>query len=207
MSGTEDLQGTGGLAAEAPDPPKEFKRIPFRRRRYLIDRKGQLLATAKVAGVVFVLLLLLNVVFSLWNTIETQSMVASNPELSEQMESIDRKGTLALGIVSSVVLVIVVIRSIMLTHRTAGAAFNLHRCLDRVASGDYSTVLRVRRKDNLRDLVDPFNNLVSSLRNRASEDETALRKFADRVEELGNRELAGELRLLADAKKDLVEPS
>jgi nitrogen fixation/metabolism regulation signal transduction histidine kinase len=178
----------------------------YRRRQYLIDRKGQLLATAKVAGVVFVLLVLVNLVFYLWSDIETEAIVASNPELAEEMADIDLRTTLVFAIVSFVVLVLVVIRTIMLTHRTAGAAFNLQRCLDRVASGDYSTVLRVRRKDNLRELQGPFNRMTASLRDRAADDGAALLRFAERIEELGHPEVARELRDLAKAKEVLAEP-
>jgi methyl-accepting chemotaxis protein len=190
-------------------PSGKPKREPwpwYRRRQYLIDRKGQLLATAKVGGVVFVLLALVNLVFYLWSDIETRAIVASNPELAGEMADIDLRTTLVLAAVSFVVLVVVVIRAIMLTHRTAGAAFNLQRCLDRVASGDYSTVLRVRRKDNLRQLQDPFNRMMKSLRVRAADDQSALLSLAERVEELGHPDVARELRDLARAKEAIANP-
>jgi nitrogen fixation/metabolism regulation signal transduction histidine kinase len=191
--------------AHPPSAKPKYHSWPwYRRRQYLIDRKGQLLATAKIAGVVLVLLVLVNVVFYLWSDIETRAIVASNPELSAEMADIDLRSTLVFATVSLVVLVLVVIRAIMLTHRTAGAAFNLQRCLDRVASGDYSTVLRVRRKDNLRQLQEPFNRMTESLRDRAADDQAALLILAARVEELGHPEVGRELRDLAKAKEALA---
>jgi len=189
------------------EEPKARRRPFFRRRQFLIDRKGQLLTTAKISGVVLILLVLLNLVFSLWSTIETQAIVASNPQLTEEMTAIDRRGALVLAIVSLVVLATVVVRSIRLTHRTAGASFNLHRCLDMVAAGEYDTELRVRNKDNLRELQDPFNQMTASLRREATRDHAALSNLAGRIEELGQVELAEEVRELAKAKAKLADPT
>ena len=179
----------------------------YRRRQYLIDRKGQLLATAKISGVVFVLLVLVNLALYLWNDIETQAILAFSPQLAGEMADIDLRTTLVFAIVSFVVLVFVVIRAIMLTHRTAGAAFNLERCLGRVASGEYGTELRVRRKDNLRQLQEPFNRMTASLRERAADDEVALLNLAAKIEGLGEVELAEEVRDLAKDKAKLANPT
>ena len=189
------------------EEPKPRRRPFFRRRQFLIDRKGQLLTTAKIGGLVLVLLALLNLVFALWSTIETQAIVASNPQLFEEMTAIDRRGALVLGIVSLVVLAAVVVRSIRLTHRTAGASFNVHRCIDKVAAGEYDTELRVRSKDTLRELQEPFNQMTASLRREATRDHAALSSLVGRIEELGHVELAEEVRELAKTKAKLADPT
>ena len=193
--------------AQPTDSPLEFRRPWFRRRQYLIDRKGQLLTTAKIAGVVSVLLVLVNVVLLLWNQMETQAIVSTNPQLLDEMTAIDARTMRTLAIVSFAVFAFVVVRSIRLTHRTAGAAYNLQRCLDRVASGDYGTELRVRRKDNLRHLQDPFNRMTENLRERAAGDQAALLELASTLEERGLQDLADEIRKMADAKGGLADPS
>jgi methyl-accepting chemotaxis protein len=201
------LVSPGDSAVHTPAKKPYYESWPwYKRRQYLIDRKGQLLATAKIAGVVLILLVLVNLVFYLWNDIETQAIVASDPKIAEEMAEIDLRTTLVFAILSFVVLVFVVIRAIMLTHRTAGAAFNLHRCLQRVAAGDFSTELRVRRKDNLRQLQEPFNLMTASLRRRATDDSDALSNLAGKIEELGQVELAEEVRELAKAKAKLADP-
>jgi methyl-accepting chemotaxis protein len=173
------LDSPSEVAADAPSGKPDHDSWPWwRRRNYLIDRKGQLLATAKITGVVLALLVLLNMVFALWSTIETQAIVATNPELLEEM-----------------------------TDRTAGAAFNLERCLGRVASGDYVTELRVRRKDNLKHLQEPFNRMMESLRERADDDRAALLSLAEKIEEVGQVEIAEEARELAEAKAKLANPT
>jgi nitrogen fixation/metabolism regulation signal transduction histidine kinase len=193
-------------SVEQTDPPLVFRRAWFRRRQYLIDRKGQLLTTAKIAGTVAALLVLFNVVFLLWNQIETQAIVATNPQLLDEMTAIDDRSTRTLAILSFVVLALVVVRSIRLTHRTAGAAFNLQRCLESVASGNYDTELRVRRKDNLRHLQGPFNQMTESLRRRAAEDYAALTDLTAKLEEQGLTELAEEVRQMAEAKEMIADP-
>jgi methyl-accepting chemotaxis protein len=193
--------------AHAPSGKPNHDSWPWwRRRRYLIDRKGQLLATAKIAGVVLVLLVLVNLVFYLWTDIETRAIVAANPALAEEMAEIDLKSELVFAVVSFFILVFVIIRAIMLTHRTAGAAFNLERCLGRVAEGDFTTELRVRRKDNLRHLQEPFNKMMASLRERAAGDQAVLLNLAEKIEEIGETELAREVRDLADAKEKFANP-
>ena len=207
MSNTEEPSGME-TRDRSPAEESDYDSWPwYRRRNYLIDRKGQLLATAKIAGVVFVLLVLVNLVFNLWNDIETQAIVASNPQLAEEMAAIDRQTALVFGAISLFVLLIVVVRAIMLTHRTAGAAFNLRRCLGRVASGEYDTELRMRSKDNLRYLQEPFNQMMEALRRRAAEDHAALSSLAAQVEELGHVEVAEEVRDLAEAKAKLADPT
>ena len=202
------LESPSEPAAHAPSGKPNHDSWPwYRRKQYLIDPRGQLLATAKVAGVVFILLALVNLVYYLWSDIETRAIVASNPQLAAEMAEIDLQTTLVFATISMVVLVFVVIRAIMLTHRTAGAAYNIGRCLGRVASGDYGTELRVRRKDNLRQLQEPFDRMMESLRERAADDQAALLSLAEKIEELGHAELAREVRELAEAQAKLAEPT
>ena len=202
------LKSPSELAAREPSGKPNYDSWPwYRRKQYLIDPRGQLLTTAKVAGVVFILLALVNLVYYLWSDVETRAIVASNPRLAAEMAEIDLRTTLVFGTISLVVLVFVVIRSIMLTHRTAGAAFNIERCLGRVASGDYGTKFRVRRKDNLRQLQEPFNRMMESLRERVVDDQAALLSLAEKIEELGHAELAREVRDLAEAKAKLADPT
>jgi len=207
MSNTEEQSEMKAPESGPGKKPNHDSWPWYRRRQYLIDRKGQLLATAKIAGVVLVNLVLVNLVLYLWNDIETQAILASNPQLAGEMAEVDLRTTLVFAIVSFVVLVFVVMRAIMLTHRTAGAAFNLERCLNKVAAGEYDTTLRVRRKDNLQHLQGPFNQMTESLRRSAAEDHVVLSSLAGKLEELGHAELAEEVRDLAEAKAKLADPT
>jgi hypothetical protein len=125
---------------------------PFYRRTYLIDRKAQLTTTVKVAGLVAFLLLALNLVLAGISTGETRKIISTNPDLAQHMAAADRSGSLLIASGSVFLLFLVVVRTIVLTHRTSGAAFNIKRCLGRIAEGDLGTALRLRPKDNLMEL-------------------------------------------------------
>jgi methyl-accepting chemotaxis protein len=174
---------------------------PFYRRTYLIDRKGQLRTIIKVAGLVAFLLLALNLVLAGISTGETRKIISANPDLAPHMAATDRTGSLLIASGSVFLLFMVVVRTIVLTHRTSGAAFNIKRCLGRVADGDLGTTLRLRPKDNLMELQEPFNRMVASLRKRASEEQRLLNDLSSKIEEYGHSEEAKILRDLANSRR------
>jgi methyl-accepting chemotaxis protein len=188
---------------ENPKPP--IKKIPFWKRKFLIDPAGQLITTAKVAALVLLLLILLNIVFQMLMTSHTSQVISRSPEFAAELHETDIRAAWIFAALSAITFVLVIIRSIMLTHRTAGAAFNINRCISQVAAGDYTTTLRVRAKDNLRGLQEPFNEMTAALRLRAGEDRDTLVRIADEIDKLGNSALAEEVRKLADAKGQMAD--
>ena len=174
---------------------------PFYRRTYLIDKKGQLKTTIKVAGLVALLLLVLNLVLAGISTGESRKIIAANPDLAPHMAATDRSGSFVIASGSLFLLFLVVVRTVVETHRTAGAAFNIKRCLGRVADGELHTVLTLRPKDNLMELQEPFNRMVASLRKRASEEQKLLTDLSSKIEELGHSEEAKILRDIAESKR------
>jgi methyl-accepting chemotaxis protein len=192
---TDTAEGTSGIAA----PPK------FRRRNYIVDSRGQLTSTFKVAGLVAVLLVLLNLVYAWLSRMQTLEILASSPELRDTLHATDSRGTIIIASISLIFLALVVVRAIMLTHRTAGAAFNITNKLERVAAGDYETTLKLRLKDNLRELEAPFNKMTSSLRRSAKNDAEVLSRLAEDADQAGNGELAEKLRKLAESKGRIAD--
>lgn len=188
---------------ENPSPP--VKKIPFWKRKFLIDPAGQLITTAKVAVLVLLLLILLNITFQMLMTSHTSQVISRSPGFAAELHETDTRAAWIFAVLSAITFILVIIRSIMLTHRTAGAAFNVNRCLAQVAAGDYTTTLRVRAKDNLRGLQEPFNEMTAALRLRAGEDRDTLARIADEVDKLGNSALAEEVRKLADAKGQMAD--
>ncbi len=183
---------------ETTTPPKI---PPFYRRTYLIDPKGQLKTTIKVAGLVAFLLFVLNLVLAGISTGETRKIISANPDLAQHMAATDRSGSFVIASGSVFLLFLVVVHTIVLTHRTSGASFNIKRCLGRVAEGDLDTTLRLRPKDNLLELQEPFNRMAESLRKRASEEQKLLNDLSSKIEEFGHPEEAKILRDIADSKR------
>ena len=185
-----------------PDIEVDFPR--FRRRNFLVDKKSQLIPTLKVTGVVVALLILVNLIFSWWNALETAEIVAASPLLAYQMRATDTRSAMLLLAISLVCVGLVVFRSIMLTHRTAGASYKIGMRLDQIAAGQYDNELHLRLKDNLRDLEEPFNKMSASLRRIAQEDAETLTNIADEIQGQENAALVERLRKLAEAKSSLT---
>ena len=185
---TESDQGAGQTAG---------KKI-FRRRHYLIDRRRQLAATFRIAGLVLVLLIAVNGLLA-WQSYSTTSAIeTSNPVMAERIRTIDQRNMVLTAGISLIILAMVVVRAIMYTHRTAGAVYRVSMCLGKVADFDFDVSLRLRDEDNLRELEEPFNTMVGNLRQRAEVDQHALLKLADQIEGSGNAADAEALRRLAD---------
>ena len=171
----------------------------FRRRQYLVDRKRQLASTMSIAGLVLVLLVTLNAVLAWQNYNTTQSVMNSNPAVGERMRAVDMRNMAITAGISLIILAMVVMRSIMLTHRTAGAVYKISQCLEQVGEFNYDVNLRLRNEDNIRALEDPFNKMTGNLRRRALDDYQAMKKLADEIEEHGNPVDAELLRRIADS--------
>jgi methyl-accepting chemotaxis protein len=177
----------------------------FRRRQYLVDRKRQLAATVRIAGLVLVLLIVLNAVLAWQNYNTTQSVMISNPAAAERMHADDMRNMAITAGISLIILAMVVMRSIMLTHRTAGAVYKISMCLEQIGDFNFDINLRLRNDDNLRGLEDPFNKMAGNLRRRAVEDYQAMKKLADEIEDHGNPVDAEMLRRIADSTARLVK--
>jgi len=189
-----------GNGAEETGDKKSFKR-----RKYLVDRKRQLAATVRVAGLVLVLLVILNGVLAWQSYNVTNSVLTSNPVMGERMRAIDNRNMAITAGISLIILAMVVMRAIMITHRTAGAVYKISMCLEEVADFNFDGNLRLRNEDNLRALEEPFNKMVGNLRRRALDDVQAMEKLSDEIEEHGNPVDAEMLRRIADSKARIVK--
>jgi methyl-accepting chemotaxis protein len=177
----------------------------FRRRKYLVDSRMQLASTIKVAGLVLILLIILNSVLA-WQTLsETRRIITANPEISQQMRTNEMRNMAILAAISLIILAMVVVRSIMITHRTAGAMHKIIDHMDEVAAGHYNINLRLRRDDTLRPIEDSFNKMAGALRRRALDDSKSLSKLADEIADHGSPVDAEMVRRIADAKSRLAE--
>jgi methyl-accepting chemotaxis protein len=180
-------------------------RRTFRRRQYLVDRRRQLSATVRVAGLVLVLLVIINVVLAWQSSEATRKMMIASPEFGELMRADDLQKIAITAGISLIILAMVVVRSIMFTHRTAGAVYKVSQCLELVGEFNFDVFLRLRSEDNLRALEDPFNRMVENLRERALDDYQAMKKLADEIEEHGNPVDAEILRRIADSTPRTAE--
>ena len=177
------------------------KRQVFRRRKYLVDRRRQLATTVRVAGLVLVLLIALNAVVA-WQAYTVASQIAAtNPEIAERLQAANNRNTAILGGISLIIFSMVVVRSIMLTHRTFGAVVKIIQSIERVSEGETGVELKLRSQDSLKALEEPFNEMTTALRRRATEDKRSMEQLAEKIEEHGNPVDAEMLRRIAEARE------
>lgn len=171
----------------------------WRRRRFVVDPRPQLRASAMVGGLVLLLLVLLDASLILAGARGRETALRVAPELADVLRAQDRVEVALLSAISVVFLIGVVVVGLLETHRTAGAAYAIERALDRLAAGGLSARVRLRRSDNLQALAEAFNRAASRL-------EAEARAEADELEGIAGlpgapADIAARLRALAASKR------
>lgn len=173
------------------------------RRSYISDPKRQLRTAILTTSLVLVLLVFVNLGFHLLRASQTSILSAAAPQLKTILAEQDSTRMLVMISISVVLMIMVFIVTIVETHRTAGAVVAMRQRLERVRDGDYHISLKFRHRDNLKDLEDPFNEMVATLRKRADDDAAVLDELAVRAESIGNdgEGLSRALRDFAESKR------
>lgn len=167
------------------------------RRRYLIDPKRQLRTVVMTTSVVAVLVILVNLGFALLRVSQSSFLSAVAPQLGPVLERQNTTYSWLMLILSIALLALVSLKTIVETHRTAGAVFAVRQRLERVRQGDLHVSLKLRQNDNLQDLERPFDEMVAALRDRALAEASKLEELADAAAALGP-EADGIARSLGD---------
>jgi methyl-accepting chemotaxis protein len=176
------------------------------RRSFLVNKRYQLRASLLTAAVVLVLLVFLNLILYATTLSSAEQILADAPELAAVIKAQDRVELYLIVLASCVYLLGVFLITVLETHRTAGAAYNLGMRLGEIGQGRFKTRLTLRKGDNLRELEEAFNSMTRSLQDRTWEEIESLAQLARDAEESGDgRKLADKLRELAESKRRQVE--
>jgi methyl-accepting chemotaxis protein len=202
------MHDTTNAIEHNPSAPEiqEKKTAPVRphiaRRRYVVDARQQYKSAALICGLALFLLVTFNIAFAVMRSSQSMVLSTAAPQLRPILEERDARTGTMLMIASVIFIGGVFVITIVETHRTLGAVVAIKRHLGRVRDGDYRSELRLREGDTLRGLIDPFNEMLSSLRLRATGDADELDRLADEAGE--DPELAEALRVFAQRKRDLA---
>ena len=79
---------------------------------------------------------------------------------------------------------LVILIALVLSSRIAGPIYRIKRCLKRAAAGNYETNIELRQKDELQDVADLLNSLVSGLRRKERHRNEELDILREKIEEL-----------------------
>lgn len=193
-----------GPTGRTPEP-LDLRTDRVVRRRYLIDPKRQLRTTLLVTSLVALLLVVVNLGFTLLRTSQTALLASAAPQLTPVLEHQNTMFSLAMIVISLVLVTAVAVATILRTHRTAGAVYAVKQRLDRVTAGDLQVRLKLRAHDNLQDLEAPFNEMIAALRSRALAEAESLDQLALTAGRMGSDgvELATVLHDLAGNKRQI----
>ncbi|MDD5353828.1 MAG: methyl-accepting chemotaxis protein [bacterium] len=153
------------------------------RRRRLIISSG--LQFRYVGGVLFAMLFVSMVVGyfiyqNIWNVLLNESRYNDwSPFLNAVKDQTDRQ--IFFGVAISIVLMMIV--SVYMSHKIAGPLYRLKKCFLDVAKGDLSFEMRLRKGDELMDLVDDFNGMLRNLKGMVDGDRQKVKDIQKKIEE------------------------
>lgn len=204
MSESTTAADTIHPTAAADQTQPATKRPPMMRRKYVIDRRRQFRSAALTSGLALVLLIIVNTAFTVLRDSQSMVLSAAAPQLGPALEAQDARVGTMLIVVSVIFVIGVFVITIAETHRTAGAVYAMQKALDRVRTGDYQTLLRMRPRDTLADLKFPFNDMLIALRDRMLTEADELEQLAEEASSgaLDAPELASRLVDLAKRNRD-----
>jgi len=189
-----------------PSQERSGERPHIARRRYVIDPRRQYRTTLLTTSLVIILLLMVNLGFALLRMAQTSMLSSAAPQLNPVLQEQDSRFAIVMVVVSVALVVAVAVATIIQTHRTAGAVFAVKQRFARVQDGDLQVSLRLRARDNLQDLEQPFNDMMTSIRERVVSEADALEALAAEIDAGGQSpgDVADALRDLARTKRQTV---
>ncbi|MBD3426147.1 MAG: HAMP domain-containing protein [Candidatus Omnitrophica bacterium] len=87
---------------------------------------------------------------------------------------------------------LVILIGLILSNRIAGPIYRIKRFLRHIAAGNYGESLKLREKDELQDVADSINHLVSRLSSEQKRRRERVNKLKSRTGELKNLLVSGE---------------
>lgn len=192
-------------AAEPARESASSVELMGRRRRFLIDGSTQVRSGLIITGIALILVVLVNLSLHGARMQALEQIATVSPQLVPVIES-HNQFELYLGLGASFVLLVgIFVVTILETHKTAGAAYNLSRKMEQIRSGSYGARLGLRAGDNLREVEEGFDSMSQALARRVGTDIEELESaasWADRVSSpMEARDLAARLRELADERR------
>lgn len=157
------------------------------RRRYLIAKQFQLKYTFMI--VIFMFLIAWLAGYTVYYTVFTllgERLANLYPQA--RLSAIFKTVNITLLVRMALLVPFVVIVSIILSHRIAGPVFRMERYLGEVAKGDFSSILKLRRRDELKNLAEAINGMRRGLGRISQENQELVAKLSSTVDEL-NTEL------------------
>lgn len=157
--------------------------VKYRRTRYLVAAKFQL----KYVGLILIIVFLTGAFCSY--VIYYTMMILMGDKLANvypQGRLISIINMVNMRILLSLLLItpLMVIIGIFASHKIAGPIYRIEKFLDSMANGDYSSILILRRNDELIPLANGINHVLGSVKETVKAERLHLAKLADGLDNL-----------------------
>ena len=100
--------------------------------------------------------------------------------------------------------IIISIVSVMYSHQTAGPAFKLEKSIKRIAEGDLTFEVNLRKNDNLKELAVALNELLAKFRTTLAKSKTLSEDIATKLDKLEDDARFNSLAKSAEELKELI---
>lgn len=136
-----------------------------RRSSYISKPNFQIKLTLVLMLVVTIVANLVGGIVYLFLSEKVQSLMAANPEAFAGIEMADVAGFLVPKILmaEAISLCLVFVLAVLITHTIAGPVYRLEKEAGEVAKGDLSKLVRLRPRDEFKELADAFNEMCHGL--------------------------------------------
>jgi len=200
------------IDASTPSKPRAKRWwILGQRRTFLVDWRNQLRLTLLAVTTVAILLVALVVSLQISRARSAEILAAKAPALAGLLAEQNRTALYLQLAAAAVFLAMVAMISVLETHKTAGAAFNLSRTISRLRDGESGIRVTLRQGDNLQSLAHAFNEMSLALDERRFRDAEVFRNLAERAERISDpyeaRQLAEAMRAYALKRDAESEPN
>jgi methyl-accepting chemotaxis protein len=175
--------------------------VPFYKRRYFIEKQLQ----TKYIILTILLLLIYTVLFVVILIFPYIVPLTFDAPLEEQAKAARMLLALHGSIWPALGTVIVILSStsIFITHKMAGPVYRLKKSLAEVSSGNLDIIIRLRKKDDLKDLAEGLNLVIDDLRGAVEtlrgNDETLLSWINELEDQIKSNQISNV------ARRELIE--
>lgn len=176
---------------------KNFKKPSLLRRRYLIDRPLQLSHSGFIVWAVGVGMIIawLITYYTIWSLVLNQ--ISRETQLPQILRDVNSRLFWTLAIPGLVLLFLVAWIQMVLSHRIAGPAYRLRKTITGMTQGLWPENVRVRNHDFLKDVVEEFNLLITSERDRYIQLANQIKKASELLNRFESASEADKQKLVA----------
>lgn len=176
------------------------------RKNYFISKGMQ----SKFAGTILLLVFLIAVITAC-NIYVLASFFMSNQATISQEQTVETMmrsflvdfwPRILLLIMVNVIIIFIV--SIMYSHQIAGPAYKLEKSLQRIAAGDLTFEIHLRRNDNLKEVASAINHMLAGFRETLASAKMLSEDIAAKIKTLDKDERLTPLAKSAEALKERI---